>query len=558
MDRITLYVDVEGLVARNRNQDQTIVCKNEKYQIYFTFDRAWNAYTKKTARFIWNGEYQDVEFTGNVCPAPEIQSAPYVTVGVFVEDVIRTSTGARIPCQPSILCVNSKPSAGNTGPDGRFGIIDVTELPTKNIRENAVYRLTRAGGVDLWIVDGDEAISLAWIAAAEGITIIYHVVDTLPDVLEKSYEASLVLHAYILKDTGVAYWDEGNGAEMVSNESDFKGWATPEEIEARDKTDESKYGFYAVKNASTEELYMYKNGAWVLLGGIIDVEGLPTADINKNAIYRKPVVGAEVYIVSDNILTESHTIKLADLYILFGLSTRVHHLVVDELPSIPLHQTDTDVFIYVDASTGKAFVPDNENTAFSEFSFGDLAGSRWIDHIPTIADGEGIYTYKKTEYEYYTFADGVLEKLFLAKDKAVAKAEVLAFTDGLLSRKLESIVLDESYDSVGAYAFAGCTNLKTVTLGKNVSTIGSNAFYNCTSLTSVRIEREADWVDNNMWHMWINNDAFLGCPALTDVYVSWPNPDIGDSSIIASAPDLSQCLPASVKIHYAGEEGGQK
>lgn len=113
MDKITLYVDVEGLVARNRNPDQTIVCKNEEYQIEFNFDSAWDAYSDKTARFLWNNEYHDVGFTGNVCPVPQIQGTPYVTVGVYVDDVIRTTTGAEIRCNPSILCYKSEPSAGN-------------------------------------------------------------------------------------------------------------------------------------------------------------------------------------------------------------------------------------------------------------------------------------------------------------------------------------------------------------------------------------------------------------------------------------------------------------
>ena len=112
MNKITLYVDVEGLVAKNRSQDQIIISRNESYQIHFNFDRTWTLYDKKIARFIWNGEHQDVEFTGNICPVPEIHGAPSITVGVYIEDVIRTSTGAKLFCHPSILCHESKQSAG--------------------------------------------------------------------------------------------------------------------------------------------------------------------------------------------------------------------------------------------------------------------------------------------------------------------------------------------------------------------------------------------------------------------------------------------------------------
>lgn len=112
MSKITLYVDVEGLVAKNRSRDQIIISRNESYQIHFNFDRTWAFYDKKIARFIWNGEHQDVEFTGSICPVPEIHGAPSVIVGVYIEDVIRTTTGAKIFCHPSILCHESKQSAG--------------------------------------------------------------------------------------------------------------------------------------------------------------------------------------------------------------------------------------------------------------------------------------------------------------------------------------------------------------------------------------------------------------------------------------------------------------
>ena len=86
-----------------------IVCGNTDYQITFTFDSEWDAYDVKTARFIWNGQYVDVVFTGNVCPVPTIRNATLCMVGVYAGD-LHTTTPAYIKCDKSILCGDGAPA----------------------------------------------------------------------------------------------------------------------------------------------------------------------------------------------------------------------------------------------------------------------------------------------------------------------------------------------------------------------------------------------------------------------------------------------------------------
>ena len=86
-----------------------IVCGNTDYQIAFTFDSEWDAYETKTARFIWNGQYADVVFTGNVCDVPKITNATLCMVGVFAGD-LHTTTPAYIKCDRSILCGDGSPA----------------------------------------------------------------------------------------------------------------------------------------------------------------------------------------------------------------------------------------------------------------------------------------------------------------------------------------------------------------------------------------------------------------------------------------------------------------
>lgn len=86
-----------------------IVCGNKDYQISFNFDSEWDEYEVKTARFIWNGQYADVVFTGNVCDVPVISNAMLCAVGVYAGD-LSTTTPAMISCDKSILCGDGLPA----------------------------------------------------------------------------------------------------------------------------------------------------------------------------------------------------------------------------------------------------------------------------------------------------------------------------------------------------------------------------------------------------------------------------------------------------------------
>ena len=80
-----------------------IICGNSDYTIRFTFDDEWAAYATKTARFIWNGQYKDVEFTGSTCEVPLLKNTDTLRVGVYAGD-LKTTTSAVIGCKKSVLC----------------------------------------------------------------------------------------------------------------------------------------------------------------------------------------------------------------------------------------------------------------------------------------------------------------------------------------------------------------------------------------------------------------------------------------------------------------------
>lgn len=107
-----LHIDIVNKVATYRKRDGDIVCGNSNYQIQFAFDSEWDAHDTKTARFIWNGDYTDVEFAGDTCDVPVINNATQVSVGVYAGE-LATTTPAEIGCKLSILCLAAKPSEEN-------------------------------------------------------------------------------------------------------------------------------------------------------------------------------------------------------------------------------------------------------------------------------------------------------------------------------------------------------------------------------------------------------------------------------------------------------------
>ena len=59
--------------------------------------------------------------------------------------------------------------------------------------------------------------------------------------------------------------------------------------------------------------------------------------------------------------------------------------------------------------------------------------------------------------------------------------------------ELEEITIPDSVTEIGAYAFSGCTNLKSINLS-NVKSIGEFAFKNCDNITSIYIPDTAEYI----------------------------------------------------------------
>lgn len=90
-------------------RDALYVCGNSDYTINFTFDEEWEGFNEKTARFVYNGQFVDMIFSGNVCPVPIISNTYAFEVGVYVGN-LSTTTKAYVPATKSVLCGSNIPA----------------------------------------------------------------------------------------------------------------------------------------------------------------------------------------------------------------------------------------------------------------------------------------------------------------------------------------------------------------------------------------------------------------------------------------------------------------
>lgn len=101
-------IAIRNKIAVNTSKTEYI-CGNDDFIVMFDFDAEWDSFVHKTARFISNGGYVDVVFSGNECPVPVISNTYKIKVGVYAGD-LRTTTPALIDARKSILCGTSVPA----------------------------------------------------------------------------------------------------------------------------------------------------------------------------------------------------------------------------------------------------------------------------------------------------------------------------------------------------------------------------------------------------------------------------------------------------------------
>ena len=127
---------------------------------------------------------------------------------------------------------------------------------------------------------------------------------------------------------------------------------------------------------------------------------------------------------------------------------------------------------------------------------------------------------------------------------------------------LTSIVIPESVNSLGAYAFENCTKLKNIDLSKTgVMVIDDQTFLGCKELESVFLPSDLTTIDSSAFSgcialteisipakvTKIDSDAFNGCEALESVLLSSDLTTIGSSAFSGCKKLIEILIPAKVR-----------
>lgn len=95
-----LIIKIKDKIAKPLNN--CVICDNSDYTVKFIFDEEWEKEPLRIARFIWNKQYVDVQFTGDTCEVPIVSKTNNLAIGVYAGD-LRTTTPAILACHTSIL-----------------------------------------------------------------------------------------------------------------------------------------------------------------------------------------------------------------------------------------------------------------------------------------------------------------------------------------------------------------------------------------------------------------------------------------------------------------------
>ncbi len=104
---------------------------------------------------------------------------------------------------------------------------------------------------------------------------------------------------------------------------------------------------------------------------------------------------------------------------------------------------------------------------------------------------------------------------------------------------LESVKIPDSVTRVGTSAFEGCTSLRSAIIPNSVKTIAIAVFRGCTSLASINIPDSV---------VSIEKFAFSGCSSLASVFLSNSVRSLGSSAFSGCTSLTSVTLPDSVKL----------
>lgn len=251
-------------------------------------------------------------------------------------------------------------------------------------------------------------------------------------------------------------------------------------------------------------------------GGIIEVDELPSTNIDSNAFYKTPRKFIDVYIQTDNftgfLFSESLNIVGAEV-----VETKPSSSIVESNAStsdiyIYYVTSENDIFIYVDMGAGVSWY--NIGTCLQLYGMSGLTFVGETDELESLLkvtigyyayfENEKYYKENKNELIEYTNENTVLSRFF--SKQPIEKAEIIindssiqqyAF-EGKNINNLKIIGVDYTNGNqfiINSHVFLSCS-AKTIYITHKVSSIvleisGGQTFGGCVNLTSLILDFES-------------------------------------------------------------------
>lgn len=151
--------------------------------------------------------------------------------------------------------------AGEGGTGGGSGIIEVPELPTENIDENAIYKVVVNEEGTLYVIMGGSTYKVADFLISLGVKEFHtYFVDELPSDMLKTDQNAGVAHCYVVNSTGIGYVSMAGmtGSLTVGTVlgQSNKGYTV-------DITLETENGIYVQRGKHSEDWFYRESGEWV-------------------------------------------------------------------------------------------------------------------------------------------------------------------------------------------------------------------------------------------------------------------------------------------------------
>ena len=234
-----ILIAVKNKIAMNLG-NATYVCDNSDYRVVFEFDEEWDGHQVKTARFKYNGMYQEVVFSGSVCNMPVIRDARLIYIGVYAGN-LQTSTPAVVHASQSILsgdAAHEEPAE------------DVYNQLVELVESGVLQGPGGKSAYDLAVENGYIGSETDWLASlhgAPGKTPEYGVDYGTPEQIEDIANQAAVILADDIKKISDGKVDKVEGMGLSSNDYDNAAKAKVEAIPEDPKYTDTVYDDTEVK-----------------------------------------------------------------------------------------------------------------------------------------------------------------------------------------------------------------------------------------------------------------------------------------------------------------------